>query len=150
MDSISTHDVSARSGGRLKDWRYSVVMSDLLVKREGLFHGVSIRMVFDSGPGKPLHVAFRARDAEWFAPDQPGATADGWVRDFDPGSVEGELEFGFATEQGRQDALEQLTVWQETPPERLTGVSSLLHQYVGFVDCDTKIGVGVKMDMDSV
>jgi len=123
-------------------------MSDLMVNREGIFHGVIIRMVFDSGPGKPLHVSFRAQTAEWFSPNDTNADPDGWVRDLDAGSVEGEMEIRFADEDVRKSALEQLAQWQESPPSRLTGLSSLQHQYVGFIDRDTKTGVGVKMMAD--
>src|ERR1035438_2894150 len=73
-------------------------MADLMVHREAVFHQVIIRAVLDSGPGKPLFVSFKAKDAEWFSPEDSAASPDGWVRDFDAGTVQGELELFFSEE----------------------------------------------------
>lgn len=114
------------------------------IESEGFFYNVKIRMVFDCGPGKALYIAYYASDAEWFDPSDEGASYDGWVRNFDEGDIEGEIELFFADEKQRLRGLKQLEAWEKSPPPHLTGVSSLQHHYVGLIDPDTRVGVGVK------
>ena len=123
-------------------------MGDLLVHHEAVLHGVWIRGVLDGGPGTPVYVAYGARQAEWFSPDDPAADDDGWVRGLDENSITGELELCFTSEAARERALAQLHRWQQQPPPRLDGVCSLLYQYVGLIDRDSGVSVGVKMSCE--
>lgn len=119
-----------------------------MVVNDGLFHGVRIRAVLASEVGKPIFVAFFAENAEWFNPDDKHAGADGWVRDFDDGSISGELQLHFSEVSAHENALTQLHHWQECPPADLLGLCSLLHQYVGFIDREGKTSVGIKLSAE--
>ena len=124
-------------------------MGELLVKREAIFHGVSISAVKDSGPGETLSVAIKAEQAEWFAPEEDGAEPDGGLRGFDADTVQGELEFCFERERDHAHAVEQLQTWQQQQPPRLTGIASLRYQYVGLIDRDSSVSIGVKMSAEA-
>ena len=124
-------------------------MSGLLVGRDGRFFGMKITAVLDSGPGKPLFIAFRAQRAEWFAPDDRVADPDGWVRDLDEGSISGELALHYTDPDKHRAAVAQALAWQADPPARLNGVASLQDQFLGMGDLDTAVAIGIRMSDDA-
>ncbi len=120
-------------------------MGELAVRRDGAFYGVTIRAVLDSGATAPLYVAIRAQRVEWLDPGDPAAGADGWVRTDSAPAVEAELELYFTRDKVHARALAQLTRWQEAAPPRLVGVSSIEEQYVGLIDQELGVGIGIKL-----
>jgi hypothetical protein len=120
-------------------------MSDLAVRRDGAFYGVTIRAVLDSGATAPLFVAIRAERVEWNDPNDPDAGPGGWVRSISPKAVEAELELYFTRDKVHARALEQLAKWQAEPPPQLVGVSSVEEQYVGLIDQAEGNGIGIKL-----
>lgn len=73
----------------------------------------------ESDFGQPLVVDILAEDAERFDPEDKRADDDGFVRDFDVGTIKGKLEMLLEEEDAYQQALTRLRVWQKQPPERL-------------------------------
>lgn len=120
-------------------------MGKLDVRRDGAFYGVTIRAVLDSGPMAPLYVAIRSQRVEWKDPGDPAAAADGWVRSSAPSAVDAELELYFTRDKVHARAIEQLARWQADPPPRLVGVSSIDEQYVGLIDQQDGVGIGIQV-----
>lgn len=116
-------------------------MSDLLVHRESSMRDVLITAVSESAAG--LVVNFVAREGEWFAPSEPGADPDGFVRQIR--RIVGDGTFTFADRSHQKEAFEVLEAWRSAGKGGLVLTCDVDRQEILISDPATDTVVGVHM-----
>lgn len=124
-------------------------MADLLVYHESSMRDVLITSVRESAAG--LVVGFVAREGEWFAPSDPGAGSDGFVRQIR--EIVGDSTFTFADRDHQRDAFKVLEAWRASGSGGLVLNCDFDQQSILISDPATGTTVGVHMpraDLDRV
>ena len=121
-------------------------MAELMVHRESRLDGALLVAVARPDP-KTVTFSYVTQNAAWFAPEDPAAGPDGWLRGICDVTGDGILRFADRT--AAADAYERMSRWCEHNTS-LTIASLLDEQATVLLDRATGDSVAVKMSDDAL